>query len=297
MTNIRSILFIPGDNERKLSKADSFAADALILDLEDSVAPARKLIAREIVRAFLDARNAARRTQLWVRINPLNHPGVLQDLAAVVGGRPDGIMQPKTNGPRDVERLSHYLDALEARDGVAAGHVKVMPVTTETAVAPFRLGDYANFSLPRLVALTWGAEDLSSAIGASTNKGPNGDWDFPYQVVRAACLFASHAAGVQAIDTLYGDYRDPNGLRASCDLARRQGFTGRVAIHPDQLDIINKAFSPSEEDVARARRIVAAFEAEPDVGTIGLDSEMLDLPHLNRARRLIAIYELYAGTL
>lgn len=295
MNPIRSILFVPGDNEKKLGKADGFSADALVLDLEDSVAPARKPLARQMVRAFLDARPGPRRAQLWVRINPLGHPAALDDLAAVVGGRPDGIMQPKTNGPGDVERLGHYLDALEARDGVDRGHVKILPVATETAVAPFRLGDYANFCLPRLVGLTWGAEDLSSAIGAATNKGPDGDWDFPYRVVRAACLFAAHACGVQAIDTLYGDYKNPEGLRASCDLARRQGFTGRIAIHPEQVDIINEAFSPSEADVAHARRVVAAFEAAPDVGTVGLDGEMLDIPHLQRARRLIAMHERHAG--
>jgi citrate lyase beta subunit len=167
MKQIRSILFIPGDSEKKLGKADGFRPDALVLDLEDSVVPARKAIARDMVREFLAARPERPRSQLWVRINPIDHPDVLADLAAIVGARPDGIMQPKANGPEDVARLSYYLDALEARDGVPAGHVRILPVATETAIAPFRLGDYATAKLPRLMGLTWGAEDLSSAIGAS----------------------------------------------------------------------------------------------------------------------------------
>jgi citrate lyase subunit beta/citryl-CoA lyase len=295
MTNIRSILFIPGDSDKKLGKADGFRPDALVLDLEDSVVPARKAVAREMVRAFLDARPERPRTQLWVRINPIDHPEVLADLAAVVGGRPDGIMQPKANGPADVAQLSYYLDALEARDGVPAGHIKILPVATETAVAPFRLGDYAGAKLPRLMGLTWGAEDLSSAIGAATNKDASGEWDFTYRMVRSACLLAAHAAGVEAIDTLYADYRDPEGLRASCALARQQGFTGRIAIHPDQVDIINESFSPSEADVAHAKRVLAAFAAEPDAGTVGLDGKMIDIPHLKQAQRLLALHETYHG--
>lgn len=295
MKVIRSILFIPGDSDKKLGKADSFSPDALVLDLEDAVAPARKAVARLMVRAFLDARPQRPRSQLWVRINALDHPDVLADLSAIVGGRPDGIMLPKAAGPRDVERLGHYLDALEAREGIAPGHVKILPVATETAAAPFALGDYAKAPSPRLLGLTWGAEDLASAIGASTNKGPDGDWDFTYKMVRSACLLAAHAAGVQAIDTLYGDYRDADGLRASCVAALRQGFTGRLAIHPDQVDIINASFSPSEEDVAHARRVIAAFDAEPDAGTVGLDGRMLDIPHLKQAQRVLAMHQAAHG--
>lgn len=289
MKTLRSFLFIPGDSEKKLAKADGFPADALVLDLEDSVAPARKPVARQMVRAFLDARRGPRRSELWIRINPLSTPDILADLAAIVGGSPDGILQPKTNGPRDVERLSHYLDALEHRDGVEAGRIRILSIATETAVAPFRLGDYAGFPLPRLAAMTWGAEDLSSAIGAATNKGADGNWDAPYMMVRSACLLAAHAAGVQAVDTLYGDFRDAEGLRKSCDLARRQGFTGRIAIHPDQVDIINEMFSPSEADISHAERVVAAFDAAGGAGTVGLDGEMLDIPHLNLARRILAM--------
>lgn len=293
--NIRSILFIPGDSEKKLGKADDFAADALVLDLEDSVAPARKPLARAMVREFLDARQGKRRSQLWIRINPLDHPEVLDDLVRTIGGAPDCLMQPKVNGPEDVVRLGHYLDALEAREGLAPGSIRIHAITTETAVAMTTLGDYAKACLPRLIAMNWGAEDLSSAIGAAGNKGPDGDWDFPYQVVRTQFLFAAHAAGVQAIDTLYADYRDEAGLRRSCDLARRQGFTGRIAIHPAQVDIINESFSPSAEDVAHARRIVDAFAAAPNAGTIGIDGKMYDIPHLNQAKHVLAMHEAYAN--
>jgi len=293
--NIRSVLFIPGDSEKKLAKADEFAADALVLDLEDSVAPTRKPVAREMVREFLDARQGKRKSQLWIRINPLDHPDVLQDLVKTIGGAPDCLMQPKTNGPEDVLKLSHYLDALEAREGLAPGSIKIHSISTETAVAIFTLGDYAKQRLPRLISMNWGAEDLSSAIGAAGNKGPDGDWDFPYQIVRTQFLFAAHAASVQAIDTLYADYKDEAGLRHSCDLARRQGFTGRIAIHPAQVDIINESFSPSAENVAHARRVVDAFAVAPDAGTIGIDGKMYDIPHLNQAKHILAMHKAYAN--
>lgn len=293
MVNIRSVMFIPGDSEKKLAKADGLAADALVLDLEDSVAPSRKPVAREMVRAFLDARPSDRRSELWVRINPISHPDRIADLAAIVGGRPDCIMQPKTDGPKDVETLGHYLDALEGREGIAAGSIRILSIATETPAAVFALGEYARWRLPRLMGLSWGAEDLSTAIGGTGNKGPDGDWDTPFQMVRSNCLFGAHAAGVQAIDTLYGDFKDPEGLRKSCRRARRQGFTGRVAIHPSQIEIINEAFSPSEEDVAHARRLVAAFAAASDVGTIGLDGQMYDIPHLNQAKRTLAAHAAY----
>jgi citrate lyase subunit beta/citryl-CoA lyase len=288
MTALRSLLFVPGDSEKKLGKADHGEADALILDLEDSVAPSRKPAARQLVRDFLDAHAGVRRSELWVRIAALDQTDALLDLIAILGGRPDGIIQPKPDGPDDVRRLSHYLDALEVRENIVLGHTRIIPVATETASAPFRLGDYAQAGLSRLAGLTWGAEDLATVLGASTNKGADGDWDFPYQVVRAACLFAARAAAVQPLDTLFADYRDPEGLRRSCDLARRQGFTGRLAIHPVQIEIINACFLPSEAEVAHARRVVAAFAAAPTLGALGLDGKMLDIPHLQQARQLLA---------
>ena len=291
--NLRSWLFIPGDSDKKLAKADATGADALILDLEDSVAPANKPLARQKVRAFLDQRPAARRTsQLWVRINPLDDAALI-DLAAIVGGAPDGIMLPKIDGPTDVLRLSHHLEALEARDGVSAGHIRILPVATETPVAPLRLAEFASARLPRLIGLTWGAEDLSAAIGASTNLDEKGEWALTYRFARSSMLLAAKAGGVQAIDTLYVNFKDADGLRSSCRAAAREGFTGRIAIHPDQVAVINEAFAPSEDDVNFARRVVAAFEAQSGTGTVGLDGKMLDIPHLKQAQQVLAMHEQY----
>lgn len=284
----RSWLFIPGDSDRKLGKADDAGADALILDLEDSVAPSGKAAAREKVRGFLDARPPGRRrSALWVRINPLDDAALL-DLAAVAGGSPDGIMLPKIDGPADVLRLSHGLDTLEAREGIVAGHIRILPVATETAAAPFGLGGFATAGLSRLVGLTWGAEDLSAALGASTNQDATGAWELTFRLVRSLTLLAAKAAGVQAIETLYVDFRDDAGLRTSSQAAAREGFTGRIAIHPAQVAGINAAFSPSEADLAHARRVLDAFAAQGGAGTVGLDGKMLDIPHLRQAQAVLA---------
>lgn len=293
---IRSFLFIPGDSEKKMGKVDETPADAFIFDLEDAVAPARKPIAREMVPAFIkDRPNGARKSQMWVRVNPLDTPWTLEDLASVVPAAPDGIMLPKVNGPEDVAQVSHYLSALETQAGLPVGAIKILPVATETAIAPFRLGDYAAARLDRLYGITWGAEDLSSAIGASSNLDPAGGWALTYRMVRSLTLLGAHAAGVEAVDTLFVDFRDPEGLRASCRAARGEGFSGRIAIHPAQVEIINEAFSPSEEEVAFARRVVDLFAANPDSGTLGLDGKMLDIPHLKQARKTLAMHEARRG--
>ena len=293
---IRSFLFIPGDSEKKLGKVDGVGADAFILDLEDAVAVARKPVAREMVPAFIKGRpRAERKSQLWVRVNPLDTPWTLEDLAAIVPVAPDGIMLPKVNGPEDVAQVSHYLSALEAASGVEQGSIRILPVATETAVSPFRLGDYAAAGLTRLYGLTWGAEDLSSAIGASGNTDANGEWTHTYKMVRSLCLLGAHAAGGEAVDTLYVDFRDPDGLRASCKAARAEGFSGRVAIHPAQVDIINESFSPSADEVDFARRVIDLFAANPDAGTLGLDGKMLDIPHLKQAERTLAMHEARRG--
>lgn len=293
---LRSFLFIPGDSEKKLGKVDGVAADAFILDLEDAVAPARKPAAREMVPAFIKERPPGkRRSQLWVRVNPLDTPYTLEDLAAIVPAAPDGIMLPKVNGPEDVAQVSHYLSALEAAAGLAAGSIAILPVATETAIAPFRLGDYAGAKLARLYGLTWGAEDLSSAIGASGNTDPSGEWTLTYKMVRSLCLLGAHAAGVEAVDTLYVDFRNPDGLRASCKAARAEGFSGRLAIHPAQVDIINESFSPTPEEVDFAGRVVELFAANPDAGTLALDGKMLDMPHLKQAQRTLAAHEARKG--
>jgi citrate lyase subunit beta/citryl-CoA lyase len=292
---IRSFLFIPGDSDKKLGKADGAGADALILDLEDSVAAANKALARQKVQTFLAQRPPGRRSaQLWVRINPLDSDLALADLAAVVAGAPDGVMLPKADGPDEVLRLSHYLDALEAQAAVAAGSIGVLPVATETAAAPFKLGEYAGAGLARLRGLTWGAEDLSAALGASTNLDETGQWALTYRLVRSLTLLAARAAGVQAIDTVYVDYADTAGLRATCRAARAEGFTGKIAIHPAQVGPINESFTPSQAEVAHARRVVEAFNAAPDVGTVGLDGKMLDVPHLKQAQGVLAAAAAFA---
>lgn len=283
---LRSMLFVPADSERKFAKAQASGADALILDLEDSVAPQNKVSARSVVQGMLAA-DASRYWSFWVRINPFDTGLTLDDLSAVVRPGLDGVMVPKANGAADIVRIGHYLDALETRSGMARGTVKIVVVATETATAMFNLGSYAP-AHERLAGLTWGAEDLGAVVGSSVNKQPDGDWTQPYRVVRSLCLFAAAAAEVAKIDTLYADFRDPAGLEASCIASQRDGFTGRIAIHPDQVETINRCFSPSPEDLAQARRIVAAFDADPGIGTIGIDGKMYDIPHLKLARRIVA---------
>ncbi len=286
--NPRSWLFSPGDSEIKLSKAVESGADAVILDLEDAVSPENKDTARRIIAEFLFAHpKRERKYQLWVRINPLSANLALHDLVAVVAAAPDGIVLPKANGPSDVEKLSHYLDVLEISTGFSPGTIKILPVATETAHAPFYLGAYATAGLDRLSGLTWGAEDLAAAVGASTNLDASGGWAMTYRLVRSLTLLAAHAANVQAIETLYVDFKDESGLYASSRSARAEGFGGRIAIHPAQVSVINDAFTPSSEEIAFAERVIAAFAAAPGMRTVGLDGKMLDTPHLKQAQNIL----------
>ncbi len=287
MSGLRSFLFVPGDSERKLAKSEVVPADAIIIDLEDSVAADNKAAARELVRDFLAARGGDRRQQLWVRINPLDHPEAGADLGAVMPVRPDGIMLPKARSHEDVDVLGRRLGTYEAEHEIPVGSTRILPLVSETPEALFRLGEYARVA-KRLAGMTWGAEDLAAAVGATANRDEEGRWTSPYRMVRNLCLFAAHAAGVEAIDTLHANFRDETGLAASCAEARRDGFSGKLAIHPAQVEVINGAFTPSPEELARAREIVALFEAHPGAGTLALDGEMLDLPHLRQARRILA---------
>jgi citrate lyase subunit beta/citryl-CoA lyase len=290
MSALRSWLFIPGDSEKKLGKIDGCGADVAILDLEDAVAPENKAAARKLVADYLRCHPREGRTvQLWVRVNPLDSGMIKEDVAAVMPGAPDGIVQPKTDGPDCVRELSNLLDHMELAHGVAPGSVKILPVATETPIAPFRLGEFAGAGLKRLIGLTWGAEDLAAALGATGNKGPDGEWLFTFRMARSLTLLAAHAAGVLAIDTLHADFRDEEGLRADSRRARSEGFSGRLAIHPAQVAPINESFTPSEEEIAFARRVVATFEANPGAGTVGLDGRMLDVPHLKAARRTLEL--------
>ena len=285
---LRSMLFVPADSDRKLAKALGSRADALILDLEDAVAPARKPAARQAAAAFVAAQAKVLSASLFVRINPLDSGLALDDLAAVVVPGLAGIMLPKTTSAEDVRRLGYYLDALESRAGMAPGTVRVVPVATETAQAMLTMASFVP-GIPRLAGLTWGAEDLSAALGAISNREADGSLSPIYVFANSMCLCAAASAGVDAIDTLHADFRDGDGLAAACAVARRRGFRGKIAIHPDQVDIINGAFTPSEAEIAAARRIVDAFAAQPHAGTLSIDGVMVDLPHLKQARRTLGL--------
>ncbi len=288
MLRLRSMLFVPADSERKMAKGLQCPADALILDLEDAVAPDRKPVAREMAADFLARQASATASALFVRINPLDSGLALQDLAAVVRPGLAGIMQPKTTGAADVVRLGHYLDALEARAGMAPGSVVIVPVATETPQAMLNMQSF-NAPLPRLAGITWGAEDLSAAIGAVSNRDEDGAYSPLYTWANSLCLCAAASTGVAAIDTLHADFKDSAGLAAACRASRRRGFSGRIAIHPDQVPTINEAYSPTEAELAHARRVVDAFAAQPGAGTLSLDGVMYDMPHLKQARRTLGL--------
>jgi len=284
---LRSLLFVPADSEKKLAKSTGSAADALILDLEDSVAEARKPAARSLAAAFIAAQDGRIGPRLYVRINPLETAFAMADLAAVVMPGLAGIVLPKTRSAADARRLGHGLDALEARAGMAPGSVRIVPVATETAEAMLTMATWAQIAVPRLAGITWGAEDLSTAIGAVSNRDENGEYSPLYALANSLCLAAAAAAGVPPIDTVYTDFRDAAGLAAACRASRRRGFRGRLAIHPDQVPVINEAYTPSEAELAHARRIVEAFAANPDAGTLSLDGTMIDRPHLAQALRTL----------
>ena len=280
---MRSLLFVPADSERKLARAPHSGADALILDLEDSVVPANRPVARCQARDFL-ASIGGERFRRYVRINPLSSSAALDDLAAVVPGKPDGILLPKCV-PEDLRTLDHYLAALEVATSISCGTIRVIAIATETPAAMFALGGYAGVSA-RLEAITWGAEDLSACLGGS-NRRADGTYDDVYRLARSLCLLGAAAAGVVAIDTIYTDFNDAAGLAAQSAAARRSGFAAKMAIHPAQVPVINHAFSASEEELAWARKVVAVFAENPGAGTIALDGRMIDKPHLTLARRLL----------
>jgi len=284
---LRSMLFVPADSDKKLAKGTASPADVLILDLEDSVAEARKDAARRMAAEFIAAQAARIAPRLFVRVNPLDTPFAMADLAAVVVPGLAGIVLPKSKSAADTLRLSHGLDALEARAGLAAGSVRVVPVATETAEAMLTMPSWAQVALPRLAGITWGAEDLSAAIGAVSNRDENGAYSPLYELASALCLAAATAAGVPAIDTVHVDFRDSAGLAAACRASRRRGFRGRLAIHPDQVPIIHEAYTPTAAELAHAKRIVDAFAANPDAGTLNLDGTMIDRPHLTQALRTL----------
>ncbi|HWE05149.1 MAG TPA: CoA ester lyase [Rhizomicrobium sp.] len=279
---LRSMLFVPADSERKLEKAKSSPADALILDLEDSVAGENRPRARGLMREFV-AHSPARS---WVRINSVASPDYRDDLEAVALARPAGIIVPKPDSPETLRALDADLLALERANGLSERGILVIPVASETPAAVLNLREY-RIPPPRLRALTWGAEDLSAALGATTNRDEHHEFAFTYRLVRSLCLLAAKAAGVEAIETLHADFRDFAGLARVARTANREGFAGMLAIHPDQVEVINAAFTPSLDDVEHARRVVAAFAS--GVGVASLDGKMLDRPHLKQAEHVLAL--------
>ncbi|MGI9424323.1 MAG: HpcH/HpaI aldolase/citrate lyase family protein [Hyphomicrobiaceae bacterium] len=293
---IRSWLFVPGDSERKLEKARDNAADALILDLEDSVSNDRQEMARNMVRDYLEVHSDRGRQKIWVRINPLDTDLALPDLAAIMPGAPDGIILPKTYTAEDVNTLCNYLSALEAREGLERGITKIVNVATETAASLVTFHTYLEGVSDRLVGMTWGAEDLAAALGASDNINPaTGLYDDPYLLAKSFCLAAARAIDVHPIGVVYPNFKDLDGFAADCQRDRKAGFIGKILIHPAQAEIANRAFTPTDEEVAHAKKVVAAFDANPGVGVVALDGMMLDMPHLKQARNTIALAAQIAG--
>lgn len=285
---VRSFLFVPGDSERKLARADACGADALVIDLEDSVHADRKPAARQMVQEFLRQDARPGQAQRWVRINPLDGPLCTADLLAVVGPGLAGVLVPKCAGQEQLSVLDRHLDLLEERSGMTPGTVRTLPVATEIPAAMFELGSYRHAS-SRLYGLTWGAEDLAAGLGATTNRDEDGDYDFVFQLARTQCLLGAKAAGVQAVDTVFTDLRDLDGLAAEIRRNRRRGFTGKAAVHPDQVAVINTWLTPDVAEVAQAQRIVDAFRVSEGHGVLQLDGRMLDQPHLTQARQVLAL--------
>lgn len=283
---MRSLLFVPGDSRRKLEKAVSSGADVLLIDLEDSVALEAKPAARDSAAAFIRERTGRRGPQLFVRINALDTGLADDDLAAVMKAKPAGIMLPKANAPADIEHLAAKLNVHEAENGIEAGATRIIAIMTETAEGVLAAPTYRR-SLPRLSGLTWGAEDLSADIGARTARDAAGNYNDIFRLARAMTLLAATACRVIPIDTVFVNFRDGDGLLSECLEAERDGFVAKMAIHPAQVPIINKAFTPSSEAVERAQAIVSAFQDAGNPGVVGLDGEMLDRPHLLRAKRLL----------
>jgi len=283
---VRSLLFVPGDAEAKLEKACASEADGLIIDLEDSVASERKRQARETVAAFL-ARIGDRAPPLYLRVNDFDSGEMEADLDIALAQPLTGVVLPKARSGADVVRLSKLLDGAEAKAGLHLGGTQIIVIATETPEVLFAMPSFAGASA-RLAALTWGAEDLAAAIGAETNRQEDGSYTPPFELARSLCLFAAATAGVQAIDTVYTDFRDLEGLEREARRAVRDGFTGKLAIHPSQVAVINQVFTPDEAQVAAAKAVVAAFEAQPGAGVVSIDGRMVDRPHLRQAEQILA---------
>lgn len=284
---MRSLLFVPGNSEKKLAKGFGSEADVVIIDLEDSVAAQDKAAAREIASAFIAANRNATRAAIYVRVNDLSTGLTDDDLAALVPAMPEGIMLPKSNGMHDIEDISARLRVTEARAGVADGATRIVAIMTETPVGVLAASTYSN-RIGRLAGLTWGAEDLSAAIGAQSARDEHGNYTDLFRLARSMTLLAASAAGVEPIDTVYPNFRDATGFERECREALRDGFTGKMAIHPEQVAVINAVFTPTPESLAKAQAVVDAFDAAGNPGVVAIDGKMYDRPHLRLAERLLA---------
>ncbi|UDL90129.1 CoA ester lyase [Mesorhizobium sp. PAMC28654] len=284
---MRSLLFVPGDSEKKLEKGFGAGADVVIVDLEDSVAPQNKVMARDIAARFIIEHRQQTSSAIYVRVNDLSTGLTDDDLAALVVARPDGIMLPKSNSGQDVQHLSAKLRVREAENGLADGAIRIVPIITETAAGVLAAATYARASA-RVAGITWGAEDLSAAIGARAARDERGRYTDVFRFARTMTLLAASAAEVAAIDTVFPNFRDMAAFEAECAEAERDGFTGKMAIHPAQVPVINAAFTPSAEAIAHSAAVVDAFEAAGNPGVVGIDGKMYDRPHLRLAERLLA---------
>lgn len=282
---LRSLLFVPADSEKKLAKARTSPADALILDLEDAVAASNRAKARELAIEFLKEKHPQ---AIFVRVNPVGSEDYARDIATIAPAAPAGLVIPKPDSPATLQAVERDLAKYDAG-------IKLLPVATETPASVFNLADYAKIKLPRLAALTWGAEDLSAALGATGNRDEAGEFAFTYKLARSLCLIAAKAANVEAIETLHADFRDDAGLERAARAARREGFSGMLAIHPAQVEIINAAFTPSQSDIDHAKRVVAAFAT--GAGVASLDGKMLDQPHLKQAEHILSVADTIAKRL
>lgn len=282
---MRSMLFVPGDRPERFEKAAASGADAVILDLEDAVSAERRPLARTEIANHL--RRSARRVPLWVRINPVSTSDALEDLAAVVAARPDGVMLPKVDRGSDVERADYWLEALEVAHGITVGTIRLIPMITETAAALLNMQSFAR-TPARVLAMTWGAEDLAVELGASGNRDERGEYEASYQWASSLCQCAAAAAGVMAIDTVDTEIRDLAAMGARARRSRRAGYVGKLAIHPAQIAPLHEAFTPSSEEIAQAERILAAFAASSGQGALCLDGKLIDRPHLLQAERTLA---------
>ena len=289
----RSWLFVPGDSEKKLGKAMTTGAHAVIVDLEDAVAPEAKPQARELGRDWLAIHRQhiteGRQVARWVRINAIDTGMWREDLEAVMAGAPDGVMLPKCDGLDQVRMLAAEIYELEQRNRIPNGTTRILPLVSETARSALTIPSYVEASMPRLAGLTWGAEDLSAVLGASRKRDADGAWTDAFRFIRAQCLLVAHATGIWSIDTLHDDFRDEAGTQRAAQAARADGFTGMLAIHPSQVPLINAAFAPSAAELVEAEAIVGLFAQNPGAGTLQYNGRMIDQPHLRMARQLLGI--------